>query len=231
MPRTIPPGRFEELIRGAVEVFTAQGYQRTQMAGIAEAVGVSKATLYLYVESKEALLHLCVQYADQPESFDRPDVLPVPTPPPGKMVEEVSERVSQVALFPVLDAARKKKRATNVRAELRDVLFELYTLLEENCRVVRMLERCSDHPELGAMWHEVVRQPGRGDFAKYVELRVRGGQFREIEHPRLAARIALETVTTWAMHIKWDRNPESYEPESTKAFVIEQVSRGLLPDA
>lgn len=33
------------------------------------------------------------------------------------------------------------------------------------------------------------------------------------------------------MHIKWDRAPESYDPVSTKAFVIEQVSRGLLPEA
>ncbi len=230
MPRRIPPERFGELIRGATDVFTALGYQRTQMAGIAEAVGVSKATLYLYVESKEALLWLCLNYADRPEEFEKPEILPVPTPAPGRMVEQVASRIADVARFPALSAALRKPRASDTRQELHDVLNELYTLLEDNCRAVRMLERCSDHHELGPLWQELGRGPGRGDLAHYVELRIRSGQFRQMEHPRLASRIALETIATWAMHIKWDQWPEPYEPVSTKAFVLEQVSRGLLAD-
>jgi hypothetical protein len=76
----------------------------------------------------------------------------------------------------------------------------------------------------------MVRAPRRGDLARYVAQRVRAGQLRQVEHPQLAARVALETVATWAMHIKWDRAPEPYEPESTKAAVIEQICRGLLSD-
>jgi hypothetical protein len=125
----------------------------------------------------------------------------------------------------------RKPRADDIRQELYDVLDELYTLLEANCRAVRMLERCSDHPEIGPLWHAMVRAPGRGDLARYVAQRVRAGQLRQVEHPQLASRIALETVATWAMHIKWDRAPESYEPVSTKAAVIEQICRGLLSDA
>ena len=73
MPRTIPPQRFDELVRKATEVFIARGYRRTQMADIAEAVGVSKATLYLYVESKEALFALCVRHANDPNALELPD--------------------------------------------------------------------------------------------------------------------------------------------------------------
>lgn len=226
----MPPDRFDDLIRCATEVFSAQGYRRTQMAGIADAVGVSKATLYLYVESKDALLWLCLQHADDPNKIGRPDVLPVRTPPAGRMAEDVEARIRDVAKFPVLAKALRKQRADDIRQELYDVLDELYTLLEANCRVVRMLERCSDHPELGPLWHAMVRAPRRGDLARYVAQRVKAGQFRQVEHPQLAARIALETVATWAMHIKWDKAPESYEPESAKAAVIEQICRGLLSD-
>jgi AcrR family transcriptional regulator len=226
----MPPDRIDDLIRCATEVFTAQGYRRTQMAGIADAVGVSKATLYLYVESKEALLWLCLQHADDPNQIGRPEVLPVPTPPAGRMAEYVEARIREVAKFPVLAEALRKPRADDIRQELYDVLDELYTLLEANCRAVRMLDRCSDHPELGPLWHAMVRAPGRGDLARYVAQRVKAGQFRQVEHPQLASRIALETVATWAMHIKWDRAPESYEPESSKAAVIEQICRGLLSD-
>ena len=230
MPRKIPAERFEELVRGATEVFTTQGYARTQMATIAEAVGVSKGTLYLYVESKDALLNLCFQYADDPGGLERPEVLPIPTPAPGAMVAVVSERLAEGARFPMLEEALSRTRAADPRKELHDVLFELYTLLEENCRAVKLIERCSDHPELGPLWHALGRGRNRSDMARYVALRVRAKQFRAVEHPQLAARVALETVATWAMHIKWDPAPEPYEPVSTKEFVIEQVSRGLLPD-
>jgi hypothetical protein len=135
-----------------------------------------------------------------------------------------------VAKFPVLAEALGKPRAGDIRQELHDVLEELYTLLEAHCRGVRLLERCSDHPEIGPLWHAMVRAPRRGDLARYVAQRVRAGQLRQIEHPQLAARIALETVATWAMHIKWDRAPESYEPETAKIAVIEQICRSLLSD-
>ena len=230
MSRKIPANRFDDLVRGATEVFTALGYQRTQMAGVAEAVGVSKATLYLYVESKEALLWLCLLHADQRTRVEKPEVLPVATPPPGAMVSELTARIETAARFPVLSAALRKSRAEDIGRELRDVLNELYTLLEDNCRVVRLLERCSDHPEVGPLWHALVRAPGRGDMARYITQRVEAGQLRQVENPRLASRIALETVATWAMHIKWDLSPEPFEPTEAKAAVIDQICRGLLLD-
>ncbi len=230
MPRKIPPDRFDDLVRCATEAFTAQGYRRTQMAGIAEAVGVSKATLYLYVESKDALLWLCLEHADAAAKIERPEVLPVPTPPPGSLAIRVSARIVEAASFSVLSEALGKPRADDIGRELREVLAELYTVMEENCRAIRLLERCSDHPEIGPLWHDAARGPGRGDMARYVEMRVREGQLRPVEFPHLASRIALETVATWAMHIKWDLAPEPFEAKSTKAAVIEQICRGLLSD-
>lgn len=44
------------LINGAVVLFAEQGYERTSMAQIAASCGVSKALLYHYYDSKEALL-------------------------------------------------------------------------------------------------------------------------------------------------------------------------------
>ena len=230
MPRKIPPDRFDDLIRRATEAFTAQGYRLTQMSAIAEAVGVSKATLYLYVESKDALLGLCLEHADRDAKIPKPDTLPVPTPPPGGLADRVATRIRHAARFDVLSEALARPRADDIRVELRRVLGELYTLMEENCRSIRLLERCSDHPELGPLWQLTARGPGRGDLARYVEMRMRAGQLRSVENPALASRVALETVATWAMHIKWDRAPDSYEPKSTKAAVIEQICRGLLAD-
>ena len=78
MSRKIPAHRFDNLVRSATEAFIARGYRHTQMADVAEAVGVSKATLYLYVESKEALFALCEVHADSPGPIQKPAALPVP---------------------------------------------------------------------------------------------------------------------------------------------------------
>ncbi len=80
MSRTTPDDRLPQLIAAATEVFIEQGYRRTQMADVAEALGVAKGTLYLYVESKDALFDLVCRSADRP--FERPATLPVPTPSP-----------------------------------------------------------------------------------------------------------------------------------------------------
>jgi tetracycline repressor-like protein len=69
MARTIPPDRLAHLVHCATDVFIAQGYQRTQMADIAAALGVAKGTLYLYVESKDALFDLVLRCADAERPF------------------------------------------------------------------------------------------------------------------------------------------------------------------
>src|SRR5438093_4646249 len=72
MARRFPDDRFERLIDCAADVFIDRGYRRTQMADVAAALGVARGTLYLYVESKEALFDLVARYADA----DRPTACP-----------------------------------------------------------------------------------------------------------------------------------------------------------
>jgi AcrR family transcriptional regulator len=50
-----PAARPEEILRAALQEFGAAGYERARLADIARRAGVSKATLYLYFDSKDAL--------------------------------------------------------------------------------------------------------------------------------------------------------------------------------
>ena len=76
MARTIPSDRFQQLIDCATRIFIEQGYARTQMADVAEAMGIAKGTLYLYVESKEALYDLVLRSADAERPLEVPAKLP-----------------------------------------------------------------------------------------------------------------------------------------------------------
>ena len=77
MARTAPTDRFEQLVDAATRVFIEGGYKRTQMADVADAMGVAKGTVYLYVESKEALFDLAVRLADSPRPLTPPLNLPL----------------------------------------------------------------------------------------------------------------------------------------------------------
>src|SRR5437870_5251155 len=105
MARTIPPGRFQHLVDCATQVFIERGYAHTQMADVAEAMGVGKGTLYLYVASKEALFDLVVRSADAQHPLTTPSNLPIPTPRPGTTVQHVRKRVTREQPLPALLAA------------------------------------------------------------------------------------------------------------------------------
>ena len=70
MARPIPEDRLRRLVEVATAVFIDQGFRQTRMEGVAAALGVAKGTVYLYVESKEALFDLVCRLADQP--FEHP---------------------------------------------------------------------------------------------------------------------------------------------------------------
>jgi AcrR family transcriptional regulator len=68
MPRVIPEYKEaakNRIIQAAIRVFSKKGYQDTSMDEIAKEVGVTKATLYLYFESKKDLLKKISMLASQ----------------------------------------------------------------------------------------------------------------------------------------------------------------------
>jgi AcrR family transcriptional regulator len=226
--RRIPENRFDELVRRATEVFIARGYRLTQMSDIAEAVGVAKGTLYGYVESKDALMLLCLGFADQEKKIALPEVLPLTAPAPGTIGEAVRARLAEEVASPTLLAALESDRSDDIRSELSAVIGELYDLMAANRHGIKLLDRCMDHPELGSLWQTAGREQPRAAFARYLESRIAAGQIRDVPDVRLATRIVIETCATWAVHIHWDRAPEIYDAEAARANAIDFLVRGLI---
>jgi AcrR family transcriptional regulator len=227
--RRIPEHRFDDLIDAASEVFIERGWRRTQMADIAEAIGVAKGTIYGYVESKEALFALCLRWASREGPVRRPATLPVPTPPRGQLRQRLKENLARQAVPPSLSAALERERADDPRAELETILRDLYDLNERNRRGIKLLDRCHDHPEIENLWQEAGREGSRVAVRRYLERRCRAGQLRDFASPQLAARMVIETIATWAVHIHWDRAPEVFDPADARDNAIDFLMRGLLP--
>ena len=227
MARRIPEGRFDELVDAATEVFIARGYRLTQMSDVAEAVGVAKGTIYGYVESKEALFLLCLRHADRNVPLEHPPILPVKTPRSGAVRAALRERMVSGPVPRALTEALERERADDPRAELESIVREFYGTLERYRHAIKLIDRCSDHPELQRVWQVEGREPARAALSQYLEARMAAGQLRRVRNARLAARMIVEVSTTWAIHIKWDRSPEDFDPDEARENAIDFLVSAL----
>ena len=193
-------------------MFSERGYRRTQMADVARAMRVAPGTLYLYVESKEALFDLVVQRAFRNHLPDPAPALPIATPAPGATLRHVRERFAREARLPALRAALARARAADARAELDGVVRELYGMVARNRRGTTLLERSAlDHPELAQLYYQRMRRGLIERLTEYLRRRIRQRAFRPVPDVAAAARLIIETVAWFAMHRHGDPDPVAFD--------------------
>lgn len=233
MARPVPPERFDAILRAATAVFLRSGYRRTQMADVAAELGVAKGTLYLYVESKEALLEQVLLHADRTEPVALPRALPVPTPRPGAILRKVRARIRKEASLPLLAAASRRRRAADAPAELRGIVAELLRLLASHRDAIKLLDRCApDYPELAAVWLDEGRTGVLALLEAWLRKRIAAGQLAPVADVRATARIVVELAAFWAVHRHWDPTPQTpgWSDAAVEAALVEFVERALRGD-
>jgi AcrR family transcriptional regulator len=212
VPRQIPPDRFATLIEAGTATFVAQGYRRTQMQDVADAMSVSKGTVYGVVTSKDALLLACVRYADGIDPPPDPSTWPLPSPAAGELVELVTDRLSEagdLALRKVTDAAPGA-----VDAELDLIVTDLMRRLDRHRRAIKLVDRCAPEiPELAQLWFGAGRADLVNRLRGYLVRRAELGLIRLTADPAhwdIVARTIVETCVLWAVHLPWDRAPTAF---------------------
>ena len=233
MARKTPPDRLPQLIACATRVFIEQGYRRTQMDDVAAALGVAKGTLYLYVESKEALFDLVVRCADVEPPFPSFSPLPLPPPKPGATLAYIRERLAQQQILPALAGALARQRVKDPRAELAVIVDELYDTLARNRHGIKLLDRSAqDLPELAALWFDAARGGLVTLLAQYLETRMQRKLLRPLPDAAVTARLIIEAVSFWAVHRHWDPRPQVVEEtvarETVRHFIVNALGKEAL---
>ena len=232
MPRKTPPDRFERLIECATRVFIDRGYARTQMDDVARELGVAKGTLYLYVESKEALFDLVARAADRQVPLPIPDQLPVPTPAAGATIRFAQERLVAVGPMPELEAALARGHVVDVRAELEEVVRELYRTLARNRTGIKLLDRSAqDYPELAEFWYRHGRDALMAGLVEYLRDRGRRGRLRNVGDVQITARLVVETMVFWAVHRHWDPHPQHLDDAAAENAVVRFICDALVAES
>ncbi|MBY0275763.1 TetR/AcrR family transcriptional regulator [Candidatus Binatia bacterium] len=228
MARQIPDDRLAQLIDAATRVFIEQGYRRTQMADVAAALGVAKGTLYLYVESKEALFDLVCRYADQPRAAPSDVSFPVRSPKAGETLRYVRDELGRHQGVPALTTALSRKRTDTVATEVATVVGELYDQLAANRRRIKLIDKSArDYPELAKLWFEGARAGFLELFADYLKARIARGLIGRVPDVAATARLVLETTVFWAVHRHFDSRPEEVPENLARETVVQFVVRAL----
>ena len=230
MARKRPADRFERLVDTATRVFIESGgYARTQIDDVARALGVAKGTVYLYVESKEALFDLAVRHADGDVAVEEPGELPVKTPAPGATRELIAARIREQGRFTALGKALKIAAPADASAEARAVLAEIYdTLFAGRVRIKLIAAAARDVPELSDAWFVQGRRKLNRRLARWIDARVRGGYFAPQPDAHAAARMVSETLTWFAVHRHFEPAPEALDDRAARQTALLGMQRMLL---
>jgi AcrR family transcriptional regulator len=227
MARHDPAARLSDLVKTATEVFIERGYKGAQMEDIASALRVAKGTLYVYVESKDALFDLVLRCADKVRPVERVPRLPIPTPKRGATLAYVRERLAENQSLPTLTRALTRSRPARLRDEFEGIVRELYDTVERNRHGITLLDRSArDQPELAALWFAGARNGLVAALNNYLEGEMWRGTMTQVANVPVAARLIVETVVFWAVHRHWDPHPQAVDESTARETVIR-----LLTDA
>ena len=232
MPRKIPDSRFQDLIDAATGVFIAQGYRRTQMGDIAKAMGLAKGTVYLYVESKDALFDIVLRSADAPRPIALPASLPVRTPTRGRTLQWVKHRLAEQPASSTLRAALRRHGGAWDTTELTRILGELFEAMTRNRTGIKLVDRCAvEYPALAKVWFAQGREALLVQLTQYLERGIRAGRLRPVPNSVVAARLIIETLVFWAVHRHWDPSPQPFDPRVAQDTVVQMLVGALGQEA
>src|SRR5262245_5851654 len=122
-----PPSRRAEICRTAAQLFRDRGFDATSVSDVARALGMTKAGLYHYFESKEALLFEIMTYG-----LDRVrDEVVVPV----RAVRDPEERLRQIIVRHACIATRGRGAVTQLNDEIRALPAGARRQIEERMRL------------------------------------------------------------------------------------------------
>ena len=144
--------RPSELLAAAVDLFVEKGYAATRLDDVAARAGVSKGTLYLYFDSKAALLRAVVEDGMVPVLDQGEDII-------SKFTGSSTELLRHLLMtwWTLVGESR----------------------LSGICKL--MLAEASNFPDIASYFHQVVIERGQSLVQRALEIGIERGEFRPLD--------------------------------------------------
>ena len=190
-----------EILDAALAVFAQKGFAATRLDDVAAKAGITKGTIYLYFDSKQALF----------EALARQSV--------GAQIEQIK---AQLAAFP---------GSTPELLRLVLFTMGHFITTSDRVVLPRLvLAEAANFPKLAEFWRREVIDSGIGLMSGIIRRGIERGEFREIE-PQHAARLCVAPMliimlwrTTFA---QFDETP--YDYQGLIEAHLQTLLKGLAP--
>ncbi len=194
--------RPQEILDAAAGVFAAKGYAGTRMEDIARAAGVTKGTIYLYFESKEAVLKALVR-------------------------ESIGTTIDQVASY-----VRAFEGSTPDLLRFVLTAMGQFIVMSDRVALPKIVvAEAGNFPELARFYRAEIIDKGLGMMSEVIARGIERGEFRAVV-PAHAARLCIAPLllaaiwrTTFA---QFDTIP--YDYQGLTETHIETLLRGLAAE-
>jgi len=156
--------RHGEIVAAALELFVERGYEATKLADVARRAGVTKGTLYLYFDSKEALFKAVVRETIVPVIVQGEALAQSFTGSASELLEQLVRQYWHLVGETSLAGIPKL-----------------------------MMAEAATFPELTRFYYEEVVTRGHRLMAGVIERGVKNGEFRPVD-VMLAAKLAMSPL-------------------------------------
>jgi AcrR family transcriptional regulator len=211
--------RLKTIFEEASKLFISKGYARTQISFIANASGISVGAIYTLFTSKKAIFNFVLKCVIDSDYIESNIQLPV------------KESDFTALENDILEFCQGNNR--NFEKHLNDsddsynfeqMLSDVFDILAKYGVGFLILQ--NNGTDCGAPYKNYVafRKLFCKDVKKYVFKFMKQGKLRELEYPEYHARLIVETLSWWGMHIKYD----AFETNPT---ISQEISKKVAVDA
>lgn len=189
--------RPHQILNAAIELFRDRGFEATRLEDVADKAGVSKATIYLYFESKEDLFYALIR---------------------EKVVPMLEQTIAQADAFqgPASEFLRMKAKGVG----------RLFAHSEQGAILKLVISEARRFPDLSDYYRTEVPERGLENLSKVIRRGIDEGEFRECDTEAAAAAFMFPLLMTgiWMNSVGPD---EIVRPDETIDFHCENFIRGL----
>lgn len=230
MARKRAPFRFDDLIDAATDVFVQDGFARARMDQVARRARSATGTIYLYVESKEALFDLALRRALEDPAALNPD-FPAKTPSRDEILTGFQRCLHAACHLPQLWVALDHREATDISGELEAILREIWHWLARYRRAILMVRASvADWPGLGQRLEREFHADTVKRLAGYLEAKASSGPLGHSPSPRATAGFVLATLSASALGLGFsgeitDRMPGALDEDAAVQTLLHGLRR------
>lgn len=211
--------RIHVIIEAATLLFLRQGYSKTQISHIAKAVGVSVGTIYHDFVGKKEIMHYILKCTIQPSFSTRELEKPISDEHFAGLEQDIVklfEKSADEFKEPLL----RKLNNYSFEALISDA-FDLLTRYAVGCLFIEKNQY--DFPFLAENYRRY-RKEFLSTMTEYLKSFMEEGTIREIDNIELTAVLIVETLSWWAMDMRYTSFETSDIPiEAAKKVCMDNI--------